>query len=305
MTQFRLPDETHVAHVHLRVRELGPCIDFYTGIVGLKVASQSGPTAHFTAQGLSAPLLTLTEDRTAKPRDDRKAGLFHTAFLFPSRRDLAQALRRVASRRYGIDGASDHRVSQAIYLPDPEGNGVELYTDRPRSEWPLLGDGYDIGQTRSLDLNALLEESLVGPDETGAPPGTTIGHVHLRVTDLPAAETFFHTVAGLDVTFRMRGAVFLSAGGYHHHLAVNTWGSPAPAAPGAAGLVSYRFEVPRLDALGNLSHRASSAGYEAVAAKDETGADLLRLRDPNGLSFEVGFSAHRMEHETFSAGRLG
>jgi len=209
--------------------------------------------------------------------------MFHLAILVPGRRDLAAALRRVGDSGWRFAGASDHLVSEALYLSDPEGNGIEIYRDRPRDEW-----SYDDGQVRMTTVPLDLEGVLGALD--GAEPaqpmaaGTRIGHVHLNVADLESTEAFYSGALGFDVTVRdYPGALFMSAGGYHHHVGANTWageGAP-PAPPGALGLRWFEIVVPSRDELAAAEARLREAGYEvgdadgAVEATDPSGNRLL------------------------------
>jgi catechol 2,3-dioxygenase len=201
----------------------------------------------------------------------------------PDRRQLAMSLARLAARRWPLDGASDHLASEALYLSDPEGNGIEIYRDRPREDWPQR-DGSLAMDTLPLDLENLLAE--LGDStqvEPLAPAGTTMGHVHLQVSDLAQAEEFYVAVLGFEVTVRAYpGALFVSAGGYHHHLGLNTWhsaGSP-PAPPGAAGLRSYEVVVPSADELQNVLRRIGDAGLDV---SPQSAGHLVRDPFGNGV----------------------
>jgi catechol 2,3-dioxygenase len=184
---------------------------------------------------------------------------------------------------YPIHGASDHGVSEAIYLADPDNHGVELYADRPRSLW-RWSNGQIAMSTAPLDMHSLMSTATREPLQWNLPPATDIGHIHLHVSDLGVAERFFHEFVGLAVTQRSySGALFLSAGGYHHHIAVNTWAEKSPAPVNSAGLISYRLEVPVTEILFCLEQRAKVFGYE-TRREDH---NLLQVRDPNGNWLEV------------------
>lgn len=289
MSATQLPDETHLSQVNLRVRDLGRTVDFYTRIVGLKLIESAGAKAYISATAKPPALLVLNEDVNAIPRSRRTTGLYHLAIRFPTPRDLAHALQRLVRYEYEIEGASDHLISEAIYLSDPEGNGVELYADRPRAEWPRR-NGQITVENRPLDFGVLLASAGTQPPPPAAPPGTDIGHIHLHVSDLTQASRLYHEYLGFDVTMRLPGALFFAAGGYHHHIGVNTWAGTTPAPPNSVGLISYRFEVPVKEVLYCLQHRAPLAGYEARAATSENGAELLQIRDPNGNWLEIASS---------------
>jgi catechol 2,3-dioxygenase len=182
----------------------------------------------------------------APPRPRPSTGLFHLAVLVPTRADLAVALRRVAAAGGRLSGASDHLVSEALYLDDPEGNGIEIYRDRPRNEWRRSGGELEMA-TLPLDLDGVLAAAPRESDGEHVPEGTRIGHVHLEVSALAPVEDFYAGVLGLDVTVRgYPGALFVSAGGYHHHVGLNTWqgaGAPPPP-PGALGLDRFELLLP-------------------------------------------------------------
>jgi catechol 2,3-dioxygenase len=218
---------TGVARVDLRVDDLAACLDFYERVVGLEAVDGAevpgvAADAVLRAPG-GSPLLALRHEGVTHKAERRATGLFHTAFRFPSRSDLAAALHRVTQRRAHFTGASDHGVSEALYLDDPSGNGVELYWDRPRNVWP------DDMYTAPLDLDLL---SRAGGEAASAPEGTDVGHVHLKVSDLVASTDFYVADLGLEVMHRYGDqASFLAVNGYHHHVGLNTWYSLGASAP--------------------------------------------------------------------------
>ena len=226
------------------------------------------------------PLVELRGDSSAPALDPRATGLFHLAILVPSRPDLARALRRLAEARWPLDGASDHLVSEAMYLSDPDGNGIEIYRDRPREEW-RHENGQLAMATLPLDIDGLIgERSGAGEPQALAPAGTRMGHVHLQVADLAEAERFYNGILGFDVMVRgYPGALFVSAGGYHHHIGLNTWNSrgAAPPAPGAIGMRNFEIKLPNAEELDRVLARVRAAGIEV---RDE--ADRSLIRDPSG-----------------------
>ncbi len=266
--------------VSLVVRDLDRSRRFYERAIGLRAReTDSGGLA--LAPGGGAPLVQLYGDPSARGLDRRAPGLFHLAILLPSRADLAHALVRLADARQPLDGASDHLVSEALYLSDPDGNGIEIYRDRPREQWGYEGDRLQMA-TLPLDLRGVMTElKSGGPGQPEAPAGTVIGHVHLQVSDLAEAEGFYHGVLGFDVIVRgYPGALFVSAGGYHHHLGLNTWnsaGSPPPA-PGSVGLRSYELVAPDAGELTRVLDRLRSAGVDTTPA----GEGATGVRDPAG-----------------------
>ncbi|MBS3647455.1 VOC family protein [Pseudaminobacter sp. 19-2017] len=226
-----------VGMIGLKVRDLERVTSFYRDAIGLTELSRRGNAVTLGAGDL--PLLELEHVPGAKPDDPRSAGLFHAAFLLPSRKDLANWTRHAAERRIPVTGASDHLVSEAIYLNDPEGNGIEIYVDRPRSDWAFERNGTVKMATLPLDVQNLLGElEVADPVWPGAPAGTMVGHVHLRVGSAADAENWWREKLGFD-TMATYGsaAVFLSTGGYHHHVGANAWQSAgAGMRPDRAGL---------------------------------------------------------------------
>jgi catechol 2,3-dioxygenase len=266
--------------VRLTVGDLEGVRDFYRDAIGLSELEPEDGIVRLGAAGESAqPIVELVGDPDAGSRPYGTSGLFHLAILVPSRADLARALQRVAEAGWRLSGASDHRVSEALYLSDPEGNGIELYRDRPREEWPVR-DGVLQMDTLPLDLDGVLGELRREDAEAAMPPGTRMGHVHLNIGDLAAAEAFYSGALGFDVTVRgYPGALFVSAGGYHHHLGLNTWaGEGAPAPPeGSRGLRQFEVLLPDADQLAAEENRLREAGFEP-----EREDDRVRVTDPSG-----------------------
>lgn len=239
----RLPDATRVGRVTLQVGDLERSLDWYRGVLGLEVHDRSPRRA--TLGPLGGEVLVALEEKpgTAPAGRLSRYGLFHFAILLPGRAALGRFLVHASALREPM-GASDHRVSEALYLHDPDGLGVEVYADRPREEWDHL-DRQIVMTTDPLDLEDLIR---AGGDEpwSGMPDGTSIGHVHLHVGDLARADAFYHQRLGLDrMVWSYPGALFLAAGGYHHHLGVNTWatGGRAPG-PEEAQLLEWTLVVP-------------------------------------------------------------
>ncbi len=212
-----------VGMVTLRVKNLDTIADYYRDVIGLTVMERSGIAARLGTSGITLLVLEARPDAAIEPRN--AAGLYHTAFLMPTRKDLARWLVHAASHRVKLSGFADHLVSESVYLDDPEGNGIEVYADRDPSQWQW-SEGSVKMATDELDIPDLL--SLANPrvpDYAGAPEGLRIGHMHLRVGDLAQAESFYHGTIGLDPTRKRSGAAFLSSGRYHHHLGINVWQS--------------------------------------------------------------------------------
>jgi catechol 2,3-dioxygenase len=281
-----VPDTASVGRVALRVTDLDSVEGFYREVVGLDRfvcddaggADDAGDT-HATLGVDGTPLLELAADPDAPDRGRDEAGLFHVAFRFPDQGALGDALSRVESSwSPGLTGASDHHVSEALYLSDPVGNGVELYCDRPREAWPVDERGNVEMNTLRLDLDALREDA-AGGDR--APSETTVGHVHLEVSSLADAEAFYADALGLNVRQRMgESALFLAAGDYHHHLGTNVWnGRSVPRSPRSRGLDWWELRVP--GGVGTVRERLADAGNEPTPVDGgfEVGdGDGIRLR---------------------------
>ncbi len=226
--------------IHLRVSELNRSLDFYVRQLGLAPTRQTATEADLAVSPDSAPILFLFEDRGAPQPNRECAGLFHAALLLPTRPQLGAWLQRAAQNGVDFEGFSDHGVSEAIYLSDPDGNGLEFYADRLREVWPFTNGEVSM-TTRPLDVRGLLAEA--GQDVAQPLCGAHWGHLHLRVTNLERSEAFYRTTLGVQVMQRtFPGARFMGADGYHHHVAVNTWGGPRlPQSPDALGLIEACF----------------------------------------------------------------
>jgi len=276
----QLPAVTRPGAVRLQVAALGRSLAFYEGVLGLGVLDRKGPAVVLGAGG--AALVVLNERPGVRPVPPAgRLGLYHAALLLPARADLARFLRHVAERGERI-GTSDHLVSEAVYLTDPDGLGIEVYADRPRATWRTVG-GQIAMATRPLDVQDLLRAA-EGTRWTGAPEGTRVGHVHLQVGDLGAAEAFYHEALGLDkVVWGYPGALFLSAGGYHHHLGLNTWavGAP-PAGEEDARLLEWTLVVPTAADVEGAARSLDAAGY---APTRDAGACLVA--DPWGTTLRI------------------
>ncbi|WAC28974.1 VOC family protein [Ancylobacter sp. SL191] len=277
-----LPSELVLGAVRLRVRDAARSVAFYTRTVGLSVLGEANGLVQLGAGGQTLIELEVAPDAPVRPRGT--TGLFHVAILVPDRPALAVVLRRLIAQQIPI-GASDHLVSEALYLDDPDGNGIEIYRDRQPSEWRWQGKTIEMA-TQPLDMRAVLAE-LPGTAtlETPMPAGTIIGHVHLQVGALEAAHRFYVDTLGFDLTTdRYPGALFVSAGGYHHHLGLNIWhsrgGSAAPA--GSTGLVHYEIVLPNVDAVNAVADRLARAGVEV-----QRSAEAFSVADPWGTVARV------------------
>jgi len=280
MTKPSIHPDTKLGHVHLTVSDLDRALAFYQDIIGMQLHRREGQTA-FLGAG-QADILKLTGRPDAR-RVSGVTGLYHFAILVPSRQALARSLRRIAETRTPVQGFSDHGVSEAIYMPDPDGNGIEIYRDRPRDQWPFANGELQM-VTDPLDVEGILAE-LAGQADVwpGLAPETVLGHVHLHVSDIAEAESFYGEVIGFDLMQRFgHSASFMSAGGYHHHLGLNIWagrGAPPPP-PDAVGLREYVIRLARRAELDRIIDRVQQAGIEM-----EQRPEGWFLRDParNGL----------------------
>ena len=279
-TATKIAADTTVGAVHLTVADLDRSISYYENAIGLRVQSREGAVARLGADG-GEELLVLYEEPGAQPVRGH-TGLFHFALLLPDRHALAQWLIHAAQDRIPLSGMSDHLVSEAIYLRDPDWHGIEIYRDRPRSDWPGDGHGGIVMDTLPLDTDSLLGE-LDDPSAAGAydgmPGATTMGHVHLHVADIADSERFYRDVMGFDVMAHMPEATFLSAGGYHHHLGANVWAGrgASPPPPGSAALRHATVLLPSADERDRVAGRIADSGQEPEAREDG-----VLVRDPAG-----------------------
>jgi catechol 2,3-dioxygenase len=279
-----LPPATAVGPVELTVRDLDRSLAFYTQRIGLeRLPEDDSDSVALGAAGF--PLLSLVENPAARTVRGT-TGLFHLAILVPSRPDLANVLARLAATETRLSGAADHGVSEALYLSDPEGNGIEIYRDRPAEAWPRQG-GRLAMFTEALDLEALLAEGTEAPAPPTLPAGTIMGHVHLHVRNLAEAERFYVGVLGFEEMQRYGpSALFVSTGGYHHRVGLNTWQgeSAPPPPPDATGLRHFVIRLPDRAALDDVTERLDAAGVPV-----ETLGEGLFTRDPsgNGMRFEL------------------
>lgn len=281
--------KTGIGKVTLTVNDLDLVSGFYQEAVGLHLLRSDATTAELGVEGKT--LLELRRDPAARRRSPREAGLFHTAFLLPSRADLGRWVKHAMKTRPPVVGASDHAVSEALYLSDPEGNGVEIYADRPVLSWQWK-DGLVHMPSDPLDLDALVAASGSG-DWKGFPEGSTVGHVHLQVGAIPTAEVFYGNILGFAVTSRYPGGTFYAAEGYHHHFATNIWNSRG------AGARSYPSTgLANIEIVANADFLAS-ASAKSAEARIAT-ADLpqgLTLSDPWGTEISIVSSAKQNTQE--------
>jgi catechol 2,3-dioxygenase len=272
--------DTHIGTVTLRVSDLGRSLAFYEGVLGFQQRSRTAKEAVLSAQD-DVLLLRLQELTGAPPQHRWSAGLYHVAILLPTQADLGEVLLRLANAKIPI-GQGEHLVSQALYVSDPDGQGLELYRDRPREMWQWV-NGQVKMVTEGFDLRPLMDAAQQsGQFWEVLPAGTRIGHIHLRVGDLAQARDFYHTILGFDITANLPGALFLSAGGYHHHIGLNTWQSQGagPAPTDTVGLQEFVVALPHRAALSEVQERlvARNVAIEEQADNSIVVADPWRNR---------------------------
>lgn len=282
-----LSHDLHLGYVHLTVSNLERSLAYYQNALGFQFHRCAGDTAYLGAGG--PDLLALTE-RPDAVRYPRTTGLYHFAILVPSRQELAQVIKRVAETHTPVQGASDHLFSEALYLGDPDGNGIEVYRDRPRDQWPRDAQGHLQGDTLPMDIEGILAELPSASEPwTGLHPQTVLGHMHLHVRNIPESLAFYRDVLGFELMIDWNSALFFSAGGYHHHLGLNIWGTQG-ASPSPCESIGLRYFT---------VHLPTSAEVDAVIARAQAGGASVEehsvgylVRDPsqNGLVFTTGQS---------------
>lgn len=284
MSDYKLPTNLEISHVELQVVDLERMLAFYRDLLGFREIDRQDGHIQLSPGGEAPATLVLHHRPNARPQPAHSAGLYHVAYRFPDRRQLGTSLLRIVASQWPLQGASDHAVSEAIYFADPEGNGIEIYRDRPRADWPRLQDTVQMGNA-PLDLNALVAEADRQAANDGVlDPGVDIGHMHLQVSDTATAAAFYQDLLGMDLMMELPTAIFLAAGGYHHHLGANTWhsrGAP-PHAADMTGLVAYGYYLPEEADWLALIERLEEAGkqLEAVEHGQRAGA-ALRDQDAN------------------------
>jgi catechol 2,3-dioxygenase len=287
---YRLPDATRLGAVRLQVADLGRSLDYYQQVLGLRVLSQEAGGAALAAEGEDEPLVILHEQRGVRPvPHGGLLGLYHFAILLPDRAALGRFVAHLG-RLGAYAGSADHAVSEALYLTDPDGLGIEVYADRPRSQWRHQDRQLHM-TTEPLNIRSLL--AAAGDRVwTAMPAGTIMGHVHLHVGDLDTAAAFYHRGIGFDKTvWSYPGALFLAAGGYHHHLGNNTWSSGRPAAADDARLLEWSIVLPAAPDVEQAAASLRAAGYavdggEGIIAAADPWGTRVRLRSDSDVRGE-------------------
>ncbi|MEK5032830.1 VOC family protein [Paenibacillus sp. FSL R7-0302] len=278
-----LPQALEIGLVQIRVSHLERSLSFYQNVIGLKILRQQGRTVELTADGQQVLLVLREIEQAQVLRRNSVAGLYHFAILLPDRPSLGLVLRNLIDSGISV-GQGDHLVSEALYIEDPDHNGIELYRDRPRDTWKYEATGNVVMTTDPVDVDGLLAAS-EGLSWTGLPAGTVMGHVHFHVGDLAEAKKFYVDALGFAVTAHYGdAAMFISAGGYHHHMGLNTWaGKGAPAAPAnAAGIDYFTLLLPDIQDVHEIAERVKRAGYHV----EEEGG-IITLRDPWNIGIQL------------------
>jgi catechol 2,3-dioxygenase len=281
-----LPATLRLGAVALTVTDLDRSIAWYQAALGLHLHRHDADVGIAALGAGEDDVLVLHEDASATAPPRRSSGLYHYALLFSTREELARVALRLTATRTPIQGASDHGTHEAIYLPDPDGNGIELAADRPREQWPSPEEEFSRGGPMPLDFDALLAtvEREEAPGSAPVRPGLRVGHLHLHVGDLAQALAFYRDAIGFDVWAMMPTAAFVSAGGYHHHLGLNTWRGvgAAPQAPGVVGLRHWTIVLDTVDDVAEVRARVRGANVEA---RDVAGG--FAVTDPFGMIVRV------------------
>ncbi len=281
---MKIPDNIKIESINLSVKNLDEALDFYTRQIGFIIIDRTGNETYVSANGKEPFLIGLHENPKWKYPAKNSTGLFHAAIRFPNRKELAKVFLRLFENKAKFQGFSDHIVSEAVYLADPDGNGIELYVDKPKDKW-----NWRLGQvemdTLPLNLKVLTNE-LKDEDlkNDAIHPDTQIGHIHLKVSNLLKAEKFYSHFLGFSVTnSAYSGALFLSAGGYHHHIGVNVWSSKngSPPAESSLGLMDFTIRISDGNYMNSISEKAKSSGIENGKTAD--GRFFLRDFDNNKI----------------------
>jgi catechol 2,3-dioxygenase len=272
-----LPDETHLGRTALRVADRERLVEFYREVVGLSELDTEGAVSTL---GVDGTALLLLEETDAPERTPDETGLYHNAFRVPSRGALGDALGRIRER-WRLDGAADHSVSEALYLTDPEGNGVEIYRDLPESDWPLADGGTVRIDTNPFDLDPIA--AAASGAET-VPHGTDLGHIHLEVSSIPNFEEFYVDLLGFEPHRSESTVRFVSAGGYHHHIGANTWNHRTKPARGR-GLSWFEVVVPDESTIESIGARAADRDVPVDSLDAPDGG--IELSDPDDITVRV------------------
>ncbi|HLI46515.1 MAG TPA: VOC family protein [Geobacterales bacterium] len=277
---YKIKEEVRIKEIELKVKNLEELIEFYVNILGFKVFNEKNDFAELGSG--KDPFLRLVRAENLKDESYRSTGLYHVAYLLPSRKDLAIMLKHLLDSEAPIEGFADHLVSEAIYLRDLEGNGIEVYCDRPRDQWIRSGNKIAMS-TEQLDVDSLLELSK-GGDWKGFSEHGRIGHIHLKVSNLSKTEYFYTQVLSFDLTLRYYGAIFLSTGGYHHHIGANVWQSlnSGPRSEDMRGLSYFTIKLPNEQVFENIAQNIVKHNVWHIREKTE-----LYTKDPDNIAIKI------------------
>lgn len=283
-THFHKKPNTYVSHVQIKVSNLERSVEYYKNVIGFQVLEQTDHTAAFTTDGKTS-ILSIEEVKDALPLQRGQTGLYHFAILLPTRKDLGNFIQHISELNVPI-GAGDHHVSEAIYLYDPDGNGIEVYADRPEEEWIWNGNTVYM-TTEPMNFRSLL--AIADGTWNGLPEGTVMGHIHLSVADLRKTEAFYTKALGFEVVTRYGSrALFISTGKYHHHIGLNTWeslgGSPAP--ENSVGLKSYTLVMDNEEKAELVKKNLKELGHVVEIFEEAPkfgGSQAFSTVDPSGI----------------------
>ncbi|WP_226665404.1 VOC family protein [Metabacillus litoralis] len=272
---FHGSNTTNINHIHLKVSQLSRSIRFYTEKLGFNVLHQTEQIAHLSTNGKDI-LITLEEIKNTSPLSQQKTGLYHIALLFPTRSELANCLYYLLKTKYPLQGASNHLVSEAIYLADPDGHGIELYVDRPVDTWTKKNNSIEMA-TYPLDVQDLLAQKNDDPF-IKLSPGTIIGHIHLQVANIADSERFYQLLGFQVVNRYGQQAIFMSTGGYHHHIGLNTWHSEGASTSkhDEIGLKSFTIKYPNEE-----TRKAIVDHLKKQQIKIQYQDDVFTVKDPS------------------------
>ncbi len=280
----KIPDSAIIQSIDLRVRDLTTSLEFYINQLGFREIERTDKEVYISSDGKYPYMFKLTENSNAPVRIKGTAGLYHIAVLFPNRKELARVFMRLFRNNIKFQGFSDHLVSEAIYLSDPDGNGIEIYADRPRNTWIWKNDEV-VMDSLPLDLSVITNELDNGEVWNGIHPDTKLGHIHLNISDLRRAEEFYNELLGFSISnYSYPGAKFFSAGGYHHHIAGNTWTTNKKLLRDerSLGMTSFTIKLSEKEYLNKLTENLSDTGFSVKETNGE-----LWLKDSDGISIKI------------------
>lgn len=287
MKNYHTNEIPHVSSIELRVLNLNRSIEFYTKTIGMKLLSRTDIKANFGTD--NSVLLSLTEIENGHPTHTRFAGLYHVAYLVPSRKELGSILKHFIKNRTPLQGASNHGISEAIYLADPDGNGIEIAADTPDSTWKWINDKLDLlSENGPMDIQSVLNEAK-DMEFNGLSKDTIVGHLHLHVSELVESKKFYNTLLGIDTVIEIpNSAIFMSYAKYHHHIAINVWNGKGvkQAEPKTPGLIVANLSFPTQEDINRIENKLIQSNYPYII-KDHS----LSVNDPSGNQFNLILSS--------------